>query len=361
MNPANRLHALGQSLWLDNITRTLVQDGTLARYIRDIAVTGLTSNPTIFEQAIRNGSVYDEAIRTKAAAGLSDEALFFELAIEDLAAAADLFQPEFERSNGVDGWVSLEVSPLLADETEATVSAAVELHGRAAKPNLYIKIPGTPAGIPAIEEAIAAGVPVNVTLLFSAEQYLAAAEAWTRGVERRLEAGLPANVSSVASVFVSRWDGAVKAQLPDTLHNRLGVAMMARCHREYRKLLISPRWQKLISAGISPQRLLFASTSAKDPALADSYYVDALAAPETVNTIPEKTLLAYAEQGNPGPLLPPDGGDCETVLAAIAAAGIDIDALAAKLQRDGAASFVKSWQDLIDCLALKSQRKPAAG
>ncbi|WP_295681540.1 transaldolase [uncultured Nevskia sp.] len=358
MNPANRLHALGQSLWLDNITRTLVQDGTLARYIREIAVTGLTSNPTIFEQAIKNGSVYDEAIRTKAAAGLSDEALFFELAIEDLSAAADLFAPEFERTNGVDGWVSLEVSPLLADETEATVNAAVDLHARAAKPNLYIKIPGTPAGIPAIEEAIAAGVPVNVTLLFSAEQYLAAAEAWARGIERRLEAGLPANVSSVASVFVSRWDAAVKAQLPNTLHNRLGVAMMGRCYREYRKLLISPRWQKLISAGVSPQRLLFASTSAKDPALGDSYYVDALAAPDTVNTIPEKTLLAYVDSGNPGPLLPPTGGDCETVLASIAAAGVDIDALATKLQRDGAASFVKSWQDLIACLAEKSQKKP---
>ncbi|WP_022975938.1 transaldolase [Nevskia ramosa] len=357
MNPANSLHALGQSLWLDNITRTLVQDGTLARYIREIAVTGLTSNPTIFEQAIKNGHVYDEAIRTKAAAGLSDEALFFELAIEDLSAAADLFAPEFERTLGVDGWVSLEVSPLLADETEATVNAAVDLHARAAKPNLYIKIPGTPAGIPAIEEAIAAGVPVNVTLLFSAEQYLAAAEAWTRGIERRLDAGLPANVSSVASVFVSRWDGAVKAQLPTTLHNRLGVAMMARCYREYRKLLISPRWQKLISVGVSPQRLLFASTSAKDPALGDSYYVDALAAPDTVNTIPEKTLLAYVDSGNPGPLLPPTGGDCETVLASIAAAGVDIDALATKLQRDGAASFVKSWQDLIACLAEKSQKK----
>ncbi len=354
MNPANRLHALGQSLWLDNITRTLVQDGTLARYIRDIAVTGLTSNPTIFEQAIRNGSVYDAAIRAKTAAGLSGEALFFELAIEDLSAAAELFAPEFERTAGVDGWVSLEVSPLLADETEATVQAAIDLHARAGKPNLYIKIPGTPAGIPAIEEAIAAGVPVNVTLLFSAEQYLAAAEAWVRGIERRLDAGLPANVSSVASVFVSRWDGAVKAQLPDTLHNRLGVAMMGRCYREYRKLLISPRWQKLVAAGVSPQRLLFASTSAKDPALADSYYVDALAAPDTVDTIPEKTLLAYAEQGNPGPVLPVDGGDCESVLAAIAAAGVDIDALATKLQRDGAASFVKSWQDLIACLAQKA-------
>lgn len=354
MNPANRLHALGQSLWLDNITRSLVQDGTLARYIRDIAVTGLTSNPTIFEQAIRNGQVYDGAIKAKAAAGLDHEALFFELAIEDLAAAADLFAPEFARTHGVDGWVSLEVSPLLADETAATVAAAKALHAKAARPNLYIKIPGTPAGIPAIEAAIAAGVPVNVTLLFSADQYRAAAEAWLRGVERRIAAGLSPKVSSVASVFVSRWDGAVKAQLPAALQNRLGLAMMGRCHREYRRLLASSRWQAVIAAGADPQRLLFASTSTKDPALPEAYYVDALAAPDTVNTIPEKTLLAYAVGGNPGAVLAADGGDAEAVLAAIAAAGVDIDALALKLQRDGAASFVKSWQELIACIAAKA-------
>jgi transaldolase len=354
MNPAQRLHALGQSLWLDNITRTMVADGTLARYIDTIAVTGLTSNPTIFEQAIAKGSAYDSAIKAKAAAGIDHEALFFDLAIEDLSAAAQLFRPEFERTRGVDGWVSLEVSPLLADDTAGTVKAAIALHAKAAQPNLYIKIPGTPAGLKAIEDAIAAGVPVNVTLLFSADQYAAAAEAWLRGVERRLAAGLDGNVSSVASVFVSRWDGAVKDALPAALQNQLGLAMMGRCHRVYRELLASPRWRKVIAAGVAPQRLLFASTSTKDPVLPDGYYVDALAAPDTVNTIPEKTLLAYAERGNPGALLAGDGGNAEAVLAAITAAGVDIDALAVKLQRDGAASFVKSWNDLLGCLAAKA-------
>lgn len=354
MNPAQRLHALGQSLWLDNITRTMVADGTLARYIDTIAVTGLTSNPTIFEQAIAKGSAYDSAIKAKAAAGMAHEALFFDLAIEDLTAAARLFLPEFERTNGVDGWVSLEVSPLLADDTAGTVKAAIELHAKAGQPNLYIKIPGTPAGLPAIEDAIAAGVPVNVTLLFSADQYAAAAEAWLHGVERRLAAGLDGNVSSVASVFVSRWDGAVKDALPAALQNQLGLAMMGRCHCVYRELLASPRWQKVVAAGVAPQRLLFASTSTKDPSLPDCYYVDALAAPDTVNTIPEKTLLAYTERGNPGVVLKDDGGDAESILAAIVAAGVDVDALAVKLQRDGAASFVKSWTDLLACLAAKA-------
>ncbi|MCX7061803.1 MAG: transaldolase [Gammaproteobacteria bacterium] len=354
MNPAQRLHALGQSLWLDNITRTMVADGTLARYIDSLAVTGLTSNPTIFEQAIAKGSAYDTAIKTKAATGLAHEALFFDLAIEDLSAAAALFRPEFERTKGVDGWVSLEVSPLLADDAAGTVQAAIALHAKAAQPNLYIKIPGTPAGLQAIEDAIAAGVPVNVTLLFSADQYAAAAEAWLRGVERRLAAGLDGNVSSVASVFVSRWDGAAKDALPAALQNQLGLAMMGRCHRVYRELLASPRWQKVLAAGVAPQRLLFASTSTKDPSLPDGYYVDALAAADTVNTIPEKTLLAYGERGNPGAVLANDGGNAEAVLASIAAAGVDIDALAVKLQRDGAASFVKSWQELIGCIAAKA-------
>ena len=354
MNPAQRLHALGQSLWLDNITRTMVADGTLSRYIDTIAVTGLTSNPTIFEQAIAKGTAYDAAIKAKAAAGMAHEALFFDLAIEDLSAAAKLFLPEFERTQGVDGWVSLEVSPLLAYDTAGTVKAAIELHARAAQPNLYIKIPGTPAGLQAIEDAIAAGVPVNVTLLFSADQYLAAADAWLRGVERRLAAGLDGNVSSVASVFVSRWDGAVKDALPAALQNQLGLAMMGRCHRAYRELLATPRWQQVIAAGVAPQRLLFASTSTKDPALPECYYVDALAAPDTVNTIPEKTLLAYGERGNPGAVMANDGGNAEAMLASIAAAGVDIDALALKLQRDGAASFVKSWTDLLACLAAKA-------
>lgn len=354
MNPANRLHALGQSLWLDNITRTMVADGTLARYIGTLSVTGLTSNPAIFDAAIRTGSAYDAAIRAKSAAGLRDEALLFELAIEDLQAAADLFRPIHDATGGADGWVSLEVSPLLADDAAGTVAAALALHARAARPNLYIKIPGTPAGLVAIEDTIAAGVPVNVTLLFSAAQYVAAAEAWQRGIARRLAAGLDGRVSSVASVFVSRWDGAIKGQVPADLENRLGLAMMGRAYRDYRRLRASPAWQALAAQGIAPQRLLFASTSTKDPALPECLYVDALAAPDTVNTIPEKTLLAYGERGNPGAVLAEDGGDAEAVLASIAAAGIDLDALAGKLQRDGAAAFVRSWTDLLACLAAKA-------
>lgn len=355
MNPAKALHALGQSLWLDNITRTLVADGTLARYIDELAVTGLTSNPTIFEQAIKNGSAYDTAIREKAARGLDAETLFFELAIEDLSRAADLFRPVFDATNGVDGWVSLEVSPLLADEAAATVRAAVALFAQAGKPNLYIKIPGTPAGLGAIEDAIAAGVPVNVTLLFSDDQYVAAAEAWLRGIERRLALGLDPTICSVASVFVSRWDGAVKDQVPAALNNQLGLAMMRRCYRRYRELLASPRWQAVANAGAHPQRLLFASTSTKDASLPDTYYVDALAAPDTVNTIPEKTLLAYGERGRPGAVLAADGGDAEAVLGAITAAGVDVGAVALKLQRDGAQSFVKSWQELLAVIAAKAR------
>lgn len=354
MNPAQRLHALGQSLWLDNITRTMVADGTLARYIRDLSVTGLTSNPAIFDAAIRNGHAYDTAIRTKAATGLDDEALLFELAIEDLQAAADLLRPTFEASGGIDGWVSLEVSPLLADDAAGTVAAAKALHARAARPNLYIKIPGTRAGLAAIEDTIAAGVPVNVTLLFSATQYRAAADAWRRGVERRLAAGLDGRVSSVASVFVSRWDGASKGKVPAALENRLGLAMMGRAYRDYRRLLASAEWQALAAQGVAPQRLLFASTSTKDPALPECRYVDALAAPDTVNTIPEKTLLAYGERGNPRGVMPVDGGDSEAVLAAHAEAGLDVEALADKLQRDGADAFVKSWQALLGCVADKA-------
>jgi transaldolase len=353
MNPAHRLHALGQSLWLDNITRTMVADGTLARYIDELAVTGLTSNPAIFDAAIRSGSTYDAAIREKSATGLDDETLLFELAIEDLRAAADLFRPVFEATRGVDGWVSLEVSPRLADDTAGTVAAARALHALADRPNLYIKIPGTPAGLAAIEDTIAAGVPVNVTLLFSATQYLAAAQAWQRGVERRLAAGLDGRVSSVASVFVSRWDGATKGKVPAALENRLGLAMMGRCHRDYRRLLASPAWQALAAQDVAPQRLLFASTSTKDPALPECLYVDALAAPDTVNTIPEKTLVAYGERGDPRGVLPADGGDSEHQLAAFEAAGIDVEALAEKLQRDGAEAFVKSWQALLDCLGEK--------
>lgn len=354
MKATQQLHELGQSLWLDNITRGLLTSGTLARYISELSITGLTSNPTIFDLAIRNTGFYDDAIRQKALAGKSGEDLFFELALDDLVQAADLFRPIYEATSGVDGWVSLEVSPLLADDTAASIRAAVQLHAQAQRPNLFIKVPGTRAGIAAIEEAIFAGVPVNVTLLFSREHYMAAAEAYMRGIERRIAAGLDASVASVASVFVSRWDVAIKDKVPEALRNRLGIAIAMRTYKAYRELLATPRWQKLAAAGARPQRLLWGSTGTKDPAAADTLYLDVLGAPDTINTIPEKTLLAFADHGKVKDALPADGGDAEAVLAEFAQAGVDEAALAETLQREGAQSFAKSWNSLMDCIASKS-------
>jgi transaldolase len=354
MKATQQLHDLGQSLWLDNITRGLLTSGTLGRYISELSVTGLTSNPTIFDQAIGNTGFYDAAIREKVLAGKSGEALFFELALEDLTQAADLLRPAHDATGGVDGWVSLEVSPLLADDPAGTLQAAVQLHAQAQRPNLFIKIPGTRAGIAAIEEAIFAGVPVNVTLLFSREHYVAAAEAYVRGIERRIAAGLDPAVASVASIFVSRWDAAIKDKVPPELRNRLGIAIAKRTYKAYRELLASPRWQKLASAGARPQRLLWASTGTKDPAAPDTLYIDALAAPNTINTMPEKTLLAFAEHGKMKGALPADGGDAEALLAEFARAGVDDGALAATLQREGAQSFAKSWNDLMARIASRS-------
>ena len=354
MNATQQLHELGQSLWLDNITRELLASGTLQRYLDDFAVTGLTSNPTIFDHAIRGTNLYDAAIRDKAAAGKSGEALFFDLALEDLTQAADLFRPIHQATGGVDGWVSLEVSPLLADDAAGTVRVAAQLHARAARPNLFIKIPGTPEGVIAIEESIFAGVPVNVTLLFSREQYLAAAGAYMRGIERRIAAGLDPKVGSVASIFISRWDVAVKDQVPPALHNRLGIAIAQRTYRAYCELLASPRWRKLADAGAAVQRLLWASTGTKDPAAPDTLYLQALAAPDTINTIPEKTLAAFADHGKLDGTMAADGGDAEDVLATYARAGVDDAALANRLQREGADSFNKSWSDLMEVLAGKS-------
>jgi transaldolase len=354
MDPTRTLHELGQSLWLDNITRDLVASGTLARYIDELSVTGLTSNPTIFDHAIKGSTAYDDAIRAGRAKGRSGEALFFDLALDDLTRAADLLRPTFERTCGVDGFVSLEVSPLLAYDTATTIAAAKALHARAARPNLFIKIPGTREGLPAIEEATFAGVPVNVTLLFSREQYLAAAQARLAGIERRTAAGLPPDVPSVASLFVSRWDVAVAGKVPASLVNRLGIAIARRTYAAYCALLASPREQRAQNAGARPQRLLLASTGTKDPAASDILYVHALAAPLTVNTMPEATLKAFADHGSVGAPMPADGGDCEAVLAAFAQAGVDVDALAATLQREGAAAFVKSWTDLMDVIAEKS-------
>jgi transaldolase len=354
MKATEQLHELGQSIWLDNITRDLLISGTLKRYIDELSVTGLTSNPTIFDNAIKNSAGYDTSIRKKLEQGKSGEELFFDLAIEDLAQAADMFRPIWDRSNGVDGWVSLEVSPLLAHDTANTVAAAKELHRRAGRPNLYIKIPGTKEGLPAIEEAIFAGVPVNVTLLFSREHYVAAADAFLRGIERRIAAGLKPDVGSVASLFVSRWDAAIKDKVPEPLRNQLGITIAKRTYKAARERLGSARWQRAYNEGARPQRLLWASTGTKDPKASDILYVKALAAPFTVNTMPEGTLKAFANHGEIGDLLPADGGDCEVVLAEFAKAGVDIDALAAQLQSDGAKSFVASWNELIEVISAKS-------
>jgi transaldolase len=354
MKATQLLHDLGQSIWLDNITRDLLEKGTLKQYTEELSVTGLTSNPTIFDHAIKNSSAYEGAIRDELAKGKSGEALFFDLALADITRAADLFRPIHNKTNTVDGWVSLEVSPLLAHDTASTLPEVRDLFARAARPNLFIKIPGTKEGLPAIEEAIFAGIPVNVTLLFSREHYLAAAEAFLRGIERRLDAGLNPNVGSVASVFISRWDVAVMSKVPDALRDQLGIAIAKRIYKAYRSQLGSPRWQRVYNAGARPQRLLWASTGTKDPKASDILYIKALAAPFTVNTMPEGTLKALAEHTDLGPLMPADGGDCEEVLAKFAKAGIDVNSLAAQLQDEGAKSFVKSWNDLMAVIESKS-------
>jgi transaldolase len=354
MKSTQALHDAGQSIWIDNITRGMLETGALADLIENSSVTGLTSNPTIFEKAIGESTAYDAAIRQKSAAGVRGEDLFFDLALEDLTKAADLFRGVYTETHGVDGWVSLEVSPLLADDAAGTIAAAKQLHARANRPNLFIKIPGTTAGVQAIEESIFAGVPVNVTMLFSREQYLAAAEAWTRGVERRIAAGLDPRIASVASLFVSRWDVAVKDKVPASLRNQLGIAIGRRVYKAYCDLIASTRWKKLAGLGVPLQRLLWASTGTKDPAAPATLYVEALAAPNTINTMPDKTLQAFASQGKVGAMMPTDGGDAESVLAAFAAAGVNEAKLAATLQVEGTQAFAKSWHELLQVLAKKA-------
>ena len=354
MKATQALHEQGQSIWLDNITRSMLDTGQIQHYIDEYSVTGLTSNPSIFDKAIGSGD-YDDAIRTKAAAGLTGEKLFFELAIEDLRRAADLFLPIHEHTGGVDGWVSLEVSPLLAYDTQQTVEAAKSLYAQADRRNLFIKIPGTPEGLPAIEEAIASGIPVNVTLLFSADHYRAAAAAYLRGIERRVQAGQDPAVGSVASVFMSRWDVAVKDSVPAELKDALGLAVGLDVYRAYREVMDSERFQQLENAGARMQRLLWASTKTKDPAASDTLYVHGLAAPFTVNTMPDDTLGAFYEHGEIGDTLPSDGGDSEAVLGRFTSAGVDVAALAAKLQSDGATSFVTAWNDLIERIDAQNQ------
>lgn len=355
MKATQLLHNLGQSIWLDNITRDMLESGALKRDIDDLSLAGLTSNPTIFYQAVKNSRAYDASILKKFKEGKSGEALFFELALEDLTQAADLFRPIYERSNGVDGWVSLEVSPLLAYDTTETLAAAKRLYARAQRPNLMIKIPGTREGLPAIEEAIFSGIPTNVTLLFSTEHYVPAAEAFLRGVERRMEAGLKPGVGSVASIFVSRWDTAISGKVPAELNNKLGIAIAMRTYKAARDFLTSARWHRIYNAGAFPQRLLWASTGTKDPAASEILYVKSLAAPFTVNTMPEKTLKALARQNELGSILPADGGDCEEVLAEFANAGVDLDSLAAQLQDEGAKSFVDSWNKLLSVIESKTR------
>ncbi len=349
------LYQMGQSLWLDNITRGLLDSGTLKKYIDELSVTGLTSNPTIFNNAIKDSTFYDEAIAQKVKEGKSGEALFFELAIEDLVRAADLFRPVYERTNGVDGWVSLEVSPKLAYDTQSTLAAAKQLHTQAGRPNLFIKIPGTREGLPAIEEAIFSGVPVNVTLLFSPDQYRAAGAAYLRGIQRRVEAGLNPAVESVASVFISRWDSAVAGKTPEEFRNRLGIAMAERTYKIYRDALNSDRWMRLSNHGAHPQRLLWASTGTKDPHASDYLYVKALAAPNTINTMPEATLLKFGEHGELGRILSSGGGESDEAIYKMSRLGTDMEALATKLQTEGAESFVKSWEEMMSVVAQKAQ------
>jgi transaldolase len=353
MNPTYALHDAGQSLWVDNITRAMLDAGTLERYVRDLCVTGLTSNPTIFDHAIAATHDYDAGIRARVAEGSRGEKLFFELATEDLRRAADTFKLVHERTARVDGWVSLEVSPLIAYDADATIREAKSLYGQVDRPNLFVKIPGTKEGLTAIEEVIFDGIPVNVTLLFSREQYLAAANAYLRGIERRLQAGRHPVVGSVASLFVSRWDRAVRGQVPPALANKLGLAVAARTYRAYRDLLASDRWQRLANMGARPQRLLFASTGSKDPAASDVIYVEGLAAPNTINTMPDATLLAYADHGQFRTILPADGGNAEDVLRAHTDQGIDIEALAQRLSVEGAESFAASWKDLLKSIESK--------
>jgi transaldolase len=353
--PTRMLRQLGQSLWLDNITRRLVTSGTLKRYIDELGITGLTSNPTIFDLAISKSADYDASIKQQVARGVVGEELFFELALEDLTRAADLFRPTHDATGGVDGFVSLEVSPLLAYDTAATIAQAKALHARGGRPNLFIKIPGTREGLPAIEECIFAGVPINVTLLFSREHYVAAADAYLRGIERRIAAGLPPDVRSVASVFISRWDRAVAGKTPPELHARLGIAIAQRTYHAYRTVLASDRMQRLANQGARPQRLLWASTGTKDPQDSDILYISSLASPHTINTMPEGTLAAFADHGQIGPLLAPDGGDAEEMLARFARAGIDVYALASDLQADGAKAFVASWNELMAGIASKAE------
>jgi transaldolase len=351
-----KLCGQGVSLWLDNLTREMLDNGVLTNYITDLSVTGLTSNPSIFEAAIAKTDYYDKAISKISYSGLSDEDVFFSLAIKDIHRAADLFLPVYQKTNGLDGFVSIEVSPLLAYDTENTIKAAKEIHRKVNRPNAFIKIPGTPQGLPAIEMAIAAGIPVNVTLLFSAEQYLAAAEAYLRGIEARINKGLNPDIRSVASVFVSRWDKAVADTSPLELRNKLGIAIMQKTFQVYCQFLSSQKVKRVMNFGVFPQRLLWASTGTKDPNASDILYVKNLVAPYTVNTIPEKTLLAFADHGETGEPLTGDTKSADQIISQFEALSVNYQQLAVQLQKEGAEAFNQSWGNLLKAINYKRTR-----
>jgi transaldolase len=355
VNPARQLHEAGQSLWLDSINRAMLGSGDLARYVDQLAVTGLTSNPTILGHAMAASHDYEGSLRALLAQGVSGpQDLVYAAAFEDLGQAANLFRPAWQASGGEDGYVSVEVPPDLAYDAPATVALARHLHAMAGFPNLLVKVPGTPQGLTVLEELVDAGIGVNVTLLFSDTHYLRTAEAYMRALERRLARGEDLAVPSVASVFVSRWDKAADSLLPKPLHGRLGVAMAQKVYSSYQSLLASDRWRDLEAGGARPQRVLWASTSAKDPALPDTYYVEKLASPGTINTMPEKTLIAFADHGTVGEMLRDDYASGEETVAEVAAKGVDVDALGESLQRQGARAFSADWSALLDAIAAKA-------
>ena len=357
MNPAQALHQAGQSLWLDSINRKLLVSGTLARYIDTFAVTGLTSNPTILGHAMTASTDYDESLRTHLAAGTRDpQDLVYAVALEDLTAAADLFLPIYDATGVVAGFVSVEVPPGLAYDAAGSIALAHRLHEQARRPNLLVKIPGTPPGLTALEELISDGIGINVTLLFSDAHYLQTAEAYLRALERRAAAGQPLDVPSVASLFVSRWDKAADPLLPASLHGRLGLAVTQAVYASYRSLLTNERWTKLAAKGARPQRVLWASTSTKDPDFPDTYYLGKLAAPDTINTMPEQTLLAFADHGEVGEMMRPDYAAAQSCIADVAGHGIDVDMLGESLQRHGARAFEEDWASLLDAIAEKAHR-----
>jgi transaldolase len=359
VNRLRALHDAGVSIWLDTLSRELLDSGRFAGLIADCAVTGATSNPTIFAKAITGSDRYDDQLRAAAAAGRRDpQELFFELALEDVGRAADLLRATYEASGGRDGFVSLECTPDLADDTQATIDQALELWSRLDRPNVMIKVPATGAGIPAIEELTARGVNVNITLLFSLERYEQVIDSYVSGVERRVAAGRPVDaISSVASFFVSRVDAKVDPLLPagSDLRGRVAIANAQRAYARSLERFGDERWLTLRESGARPQRPLWASTGTKDPSYSDVLYVEELIAPETVNTMPETTLRAFADHGRVGGTIGIEGSFADETLNLAAEAGVDLATVTAQLEREGVRSFCDSYHDLLDCIVTKLQ------